>query len=174
MGLRLVPCRQAHAHAFVRHHHRHHKPSVGAIFCLACADDLGIVRGVAVVGRPVARRSDDLWSLEITRIATDGCRNACSFLLGACRKVGFSLGYRRLITYTLPAEGGASLRASGWTEDGITMGGSWSCTSRPRIDKHPLGQKSRWIVSRKDNPPPFDVVVWPADEDSAHPGLFDG
>jgi hypothetical protein len=40
------------------------------------------------------------------------------------------------------------LRASGWTLDGRTLGGAWSCPSRPRADRHPLGIKSRWVLGQ--------------------------
>jgi hypothetical protein len=140
----VVPCELAEANAFVTTHHRHHKPAVGHRFSLAVADEAGEVRGVAVVGRPVARGSQDGWTLEVTRLATDGAANACSALYGAARRAAFALGYRRLITYTLPEEGGASLRGAGWRCLGERGGGSWSCPSRPRVDMHPLQVKLCW------------------------------
>lgn len=54
------------------------------------------------------------------------------------------MGYRRLITYTLPEEGGASLRAAGFRLVGEAGGGSWSRKGRPRVDLHPLQGKLRW------------------------------
>jgi len=96
------------------------------------------------VGRPVARRSDDGWTLEVTRLCTDGAPNACSFLYAAAWRATRALGYRKLITFTLPSEGGASLRAAGWRLVGSTPGRSWSVPSRPRVDKHPLQTKLRW------------------------------
>lgn len=85
-------------------------------------------------------------TLEITRVATDGTKNACSALYGAARRATFALGYTRLLTYTLPEEGGSSLRAAGYRLVGEAGGGSWSRTSRPRVDMHPLQQKLRWEV----------------------------
>ena len=105
-SLWIVPCTQAQAKDFVRRHHRHHKPPTGMVFSVACVGGDGVVCGVATVGRPVARRLDDGMTLEVNRVATDGTRNACSFLLGACRRIAFEMGYRTIITYTLPAEGG--------------------------------------------------------------------
>lgn len=144
MALRIVPVKHADANEFVRRFHRHHKPTPGAIFCVACADDEG-VRGVAIVGRPVARALDDGQTLEINRVCTDGARNACSLLLGAVRRVGKALGYRRVITYTLPEEGGASLRAAGFVCEGEFGGGAWD-KSRPRahMPDDLIGQKLRW------------------------------
>lgn len=124
--LTIVPCTLDVANDFVRQHHRHYRPVVGHKFSLAVADDAGQVRGVAIVGRPIARRLDDRWTLEVTRLATDGCPNACSAMYGACRRATFALGYRKLITYTLPEEGGVSLRAAGWNLIGAADGGPWS------------------------------------------------
>ncbi len=142
--LTVVPATLEDANAFVAQHHRHHRPVVGHKFSLAVVDSAGLVRGVAIAGRPVARFLDDGWTLEVNRVATDGCPNACSSLYGAVRRATFALGYRKLITYTLPEEGGASLRAAGWRCIGEAGGGSWSSASRPRVDKHPTQVKLRW------------------------------
>ena len=142
--LTIVPVTFAEAKAFVEAHHRHHKPPTGHKFSVAVADGGGQIRGVATVGRPVARGLDDGWTLEVNRVATDGARNACSMLYGAAWRVARALGYRRVVTYTLPEEGGASLRGAGWRCIGEAGGGSWSCPSRPRVDLHPKQQKLRW------------------------------
>jgi hypothetical protein len=142
--LTVVPIDLSEAKAFIAQHHRHHIPPVGHKFSVAVADESGTVRGVATIGRPVARRLDDGWTLEVNRVATDGCANACSMLYGAARRATFALGYRKLITYTLPEEGGASLRASNWRCIGVAGGGSWNCQARPRVDKAPMQQKLRW------------------------------
>jgi len=136
----LIPLPLDEANAFVKKVHRHHGPVVGHKFSLGAVKD-GIVVGAAIVGRPTARRRDDGLTLEVTRLATDGTRNACSFLYGACARAAFSLGYQRLGTYILASESGASLNASGWRLIGETGGGSWSRSSRPRVDKHPLQKK---------------------------------
>lgn len=104
-----------------------------------------MVRGVLIAGRPVARLNQDGRTVEVTRVATDGCRNACSFLYAAARRVAAAIGYHRILTYTLPEESGSSLRASGWRcTDLGAGGGSWSREHRPRVDLHPLQQKLRW------------------------------
>lgn len=143
MTLILQPLTLAEAHAFVREHHRHHGPSVGGKFAIGVNDGERVV-GVVVVGRPVARHFDDGWTAEVTRLATDGTRNACSMLYAAAWRAARAMGYRRLVTYTLPDEGGASVRAAGWRLVGEAGGGSWSCKSRPRVDKHPLQTKLLW------------------------------
>ncbi len=121
--LTVVPCELREARAFVSQHHRHHKPSKGHKFSVAVADELGEVHGVAIVGRPVARHSSDGWTLEVNRVATDGCPNACSALYAAAWRAARAMGYRKLITFTLPEEGGRSLVAAGWRCIGSAGGG---------------------------------------------------
>lgn len=145
-GLTIVPVALDEAQAFVAQHHRHSQPPVGHKFSLAAAVGEQIV-GVAIVGRPVARPLDDGWTLEVLRCCTDGTRNACSFLYGAAWRAVRALGYRKLVTYTLQEEGGASLRAANFRIVGETPAKSWSVPSRPRVDKHPLQERFRWEVS---------------------------
>ena len=140
MKLTAVPMPLDEANAFVKQQHRHHGPVIGHKFSIGAALGDKIV-GVAIVGRPVARYRDDGLTLEVTRLATDGTRNACSFLYGACARAAFALGYKRIGTYILKSEPGASLRAAGWRLIGETPGRSWSVPSRPRVDKHPLQGK---------------------------------
>ena len=143
--LEIVPISLAEANAFVAAHHRHHKPVPGHKFAVAVSDAESI-RGVAIVGRPVSRMLQDGLTLEVNRCCTDGAKNACSMLYGTSWRAAKALGYRRLLTYTLPEEGGASLRASGWRLIGERGGGSWNCPSRPRVDNHPTQRKLLWEV----------------------------
>ena len=142
--LRILPCDFAEACIFVAQHHRHHLSLRGHKFSLAVADEADAIHGVCIVGRPVARALDNGLTLEVTRLATDGHPNACSALYSAAWRAARALGYGKLITYILKDEPGTSLRAAGWHCVAETKGGSWSCNSRPRIDKHPLQQKLRW------------------------------
>lgn len=131
--LHLVPVRQRDAKAFVTTWHRHHRPPAGSVFCVGAADDDGVLRAVAMVGRPVARMYDNGQTLEVTRTATDGVRNANSLLYGAAWRAAKALGYSRLITYTQDGESGASLRGAGWqviAQRPPRRG--WNCPSRPR------------------------------------------
>ena len=141
-----MPIDYATAAAFITEHHRHHLPPVGWKFGISAMKDEKLV-GVVTVGRPVARRLDNGLTLEVTRCCSDGTKNVCSFLYAAAWRATRSLGYKRLITYTLKEESGSSLRASGYKIIGETRGRSWSVSSRPRIDKHPLGQKTIWEMS---------------------------
>lgn len=143
MGLEIVPINLSDAMEFVCQYHRHHRAPQGGIFAVACAEG-GKIVGVAIVGRPVARMLNDGWTAEVTRVATDGARNACSMLYGACWRAARALGYRKVITYTLAEESGSSLRAAGWRVVGEVKGRSWSCAARPRVDRHPLQDKIRW------------------------------
>lgn len=144
--LLIVPIDLAEANAFVERLHRHHKPVVGHKFSLGAALGTEIV-GVCIVGRPVSRMRDDGLTLEVTRLCTDGTRNACSFLYGAAARAALALGYQRIGTYTLPEEGGASLRAAGWKMLGERGGGSWNRTERARVDKHPTQTKLLWELT---------------------------
>lgn len=131
------------ANAFVAQYHRHHKPMPGTKFCIGVAEGETVV-GVVMVGRPVARVLDDGWTLEVNRTCTIGHKNANSMLYGAAWRAARAMGYRRLITYTLKTESGASLRAAGWKCLGERGGGSWHTPSRPRVDKHPTQVKLCW------------------------------
>lgn len=166
MNLCLVPITHAEANRFVGRMHRHSRPTLSAIFCVAVAKrhEIGgapgaagygmhvdAVVGVAIVGRPVARRLQDGFTVEILRVCTDGTRNACSMLYGACRRVARALGYRRIITYTLPAEGGASLRAAGFVCEGDAGGPAARWHNRPGRTVTPVGDdlvggKWRWAA----------------------------
>jgi hypothetical protein len=143
--LQVIPCSIQDAKAYVLEHHRHHPPPLGGLFAVALMLDR--ICGVAIVGRPVARELQDGWTAEVTRLCTDGEPNACSMLYRACWRAARALGYRRLVTYTLAAEPGTSLRASGFREVGRVRGRSWHCPSRPRVDRTPRQEKIRWELS---------------------------
>jgi hypothetical protein len=112
--MEIVPVSLEEANAFVVEFHRHHDPVVGHKFSIGVSDESGKVRGVAIVGRPVSRMLDNGWTLEVNRCCTDGVRNGCSMLYRAAWRAAKAMGYRRLITYTLQEEGGASLRRARW------------------------------------------------------------
>ncbi len=148
MSLHLVPVDFSEAAAFVRSFHRHNKAPAGAKFCVGCSDGSALV-GVAIVGRPVGRRADDGETLEVVRCCVlDGApKGACSTLYGAAWRAAKALGYRRLITYTLQTESGASLRGAGWrvvAELRANRPGMWQ--SRPGREWQPVvGQtKLKW------------------------------
>lgn len=143
MKMQLIPIELSDANAFVEMRHRHHSPVVGHKFSLGVLLDDEIC-GVVIVGRPVSRMLDDGWTLEVTRCCTDGTPNACSKLYRAAWRAAQALGFRKLVTYTLPEEGGASLRGAGFKLVGQAGGGTWCRNGRPRIDRHPTQGKLRW------------------------------
>ena len=158
-SLQLVPCSVQAAREFVYQFHRHHAPPVSGLFAVAVARPLSsggteafavaelTICGVAIVGRPLARGNQDGWTAEVTRLATDGTKNACSALYAACWRASRALGYRKLITYTLASEPGTSLIAARWREVGAVKARSWHTPSRPRVDRAPLQDKIRWEIA---------------------------
>lgn len=139
------------ANEFVRNRHRHSKPVLGSKFAIGVKKDDQLV-GVAIVGRPVARLLDDGLTAEITRVCTDGTRNACSMLYGACRRAAKAMGHERIFTYTLPEEGGASLRAAGFVLDKESAGNTHKAWhNRPgrkveAVGNDLIGGKWRWAA----------------------------
>lgn len=141
--LDIVPISLKEANAFVERYHRHHKGVVGHKFSVAATDGEKIV-GVAIVGRPVSRYLDDGLTLEINRCCTDGTHNACSILYGACWRAAKAMGYKKVITYILESENGASLRASGYKCIGQAGGLRWTGKRRPEVDLYPAQMKLRF------------------------------
>jgi hypothetical protein len=150
MTLRVFPMRLEEANECVRRWHRHHKPVPGHLWSIGVRSEAGL-HGVAIASRPVSIVLDDKLTMEIVRVATDGTMNACSKLYAAVRKAGKAMGYERIYTYTLPEEGGASLRAAGFTFDGEAGGPSKAWHSRPGRNAAPIGDdlvggKWRWVA----------------------------
>ena len=141
--MHIAPTTIKAACRFIAVHHRHHKPPVGALFAIGLEHE-AVQVGVIVVGRPVARMLDGSVTCEVTRCCTNGIKNGCSMLYAAAWRAAKAMGYRRLVTYTLPSEGGASLIASGMKLIGEAGGGSWDRESRPRTDSAPTETKLRW------------------------------
>jgi len=144
--LSVQPVNFDEACRFVAALHRHHRPPLGYRVCLAVNDGEKVV-GVVIAGRPVSRHLDDGMTLEVNRCCTDGTRNACSILYAHAWKAARAMGYTRMVTYTLPEEGGASLKAAGWKMVADVKGTAWTNNVRQRADDHPLGDKWRWEVT---------------------------
>lgn len=162
MSLHLVPVSLREANAFVDHLHRHSDPVRGCLFVVGTADAEAI-RGVAIVGRPIARPLQDGFTAEVLRCCTDGTRNACSILYGACWRGMKAAGYTRGVTYTLDAEGGASLKASGWVRVAeLPPRPGWDSPGRERDnDRYLSSARWRWEKGRsnaEDRPPLPDGV----------------
>jgi hypothetical protein len=171
MSLRAFRVDLDTACAFVARHHRHHAAPAGHRFSLGVGSD--VLHGVAMVGRPVARGIDGDHVAEVTRLCTDGTRNTCSWLYTAAARVAREMGFMAVITYTLAAEDGASLRACGWWPEVLDeRGTAWGCEARPRTltKGQGLGQKVRWLWLT-GNAPSF---VAPVVEDSRQFQMFGG
>lgn len=148
--LALEHAELADAQDFVRRLHRHSVPVVSHRFSLAARELGGGIRGVAICGRPTARGLDMRTTVEVLRVATDGCRNACSFLYGASCVAARALGYARVVTYTLASEPGTSLEAAGFVRVAEVDGErDWTCASRPRPQQSVMfGLPKREAVAR--------------------------
>lgn len=148
-GLELRPVSLQEAKAWVREHHRHNPPPAGWRWGHAVYNGPDLV-GVAMVGRPVARKIDHTEVVEVNRVCIDPTLdpglvwNAASMLYGAAAREAKRRGFSRIITYTLEGELGTTLKAAGWLEDGKTKGGTWNRPSRARKDKAPTCRKVRW------------------------------
>jgi hypothetical protein len=90
---------------------------------------------------------DNGWTLEVTRLCSNGARNVCSMLYRSAWRAAEALGYKKLITYTLAEEGGSSLKGAGFKLLGERGGGSWNRVMRPRVDKHPTQTKLLWEIT---------------------------
>ena len=151
--LSIRPITLREANAYVAQHHRHNQPTNGHKWSVSCYDGDRLC-GVAICGQPVARKLDDGLTIEIRRVCTDGMRNACSILYGACARIARDMGYKRVVTYTLISEPGASLKASGFENCGEAGGVSCDMPGRPREvvqetlfgteRKYPDCKKIRW------------------------------
>ena len=174
MTLVVVPLELSEANTLVSMMHRHHAPCVGHRFSIGCVKD-GKLVGAAIVGRPVARLINHREVCEVSRLVTDGTKNACSILYAAAALAAAALGYMKIQTYILDTEIGTSLVASGWTCEGSAGGGDWNTKKRVRRTDQPMSKKTRW--SKNLNPPhpefnrPVDVTT--GTESMFEESLFD-
>lgn len=144
--LHVEPLSLTQANDLVARWHRHHKPVRGHRFSIGVFSEDGVPHGAATVGRPVSGGTEQMRVAEVTRLVTDGTRNACSMLYAACARAARAMGFRWIQTYTLQTEPGISLRASGWTHDGLSYAIGWNNGNRPRDMAVPDEgrQKQRW------------------------------
>lgn len=129
--------------------HRRLPTLQGAMWAVSVRENSHVV-GVAIVGRPTARRLDnDCEILQVVRCTViPGTPNGCSMLYGACARAARNLGARDLLTYIHEDEDGGSLKASGWLldEEFESRGGQWDQPSRPRNPTVEPGKKKRYWV----------------------------
>jgi hypothetical protein len=146
MNLEIHPITATEARRFINEHHRHNEApqAVAVSFAVGLHDGQQIV-GVATAGRPVARALCDGFTLEINRTCLSGeVGNGNSRLYGAICRAAKALGYRKVITYTLHDESGASLKAAGFERVADIGARSWrdSSVSRPRYDETLFGPRN--------------------------------
>lgn len=144
VALRIVPLTLKQLNTGVITLHRHHKPVQGHRFSLGCMSGDFLV-GACSVGRPVARGCDAYFTAEVTRLVTDGTKNACSMLYAAAARSCHAMGFKKIQTYILAEELGTSLKASGWVKVADTAGGQWLHTDgKLRRTDQPTTTKQRW------------------------------
>ena len=150
MSLSVIPLTLKAANDFVTKTHRHHGAVTGGLdyFRIGAVDELGSLVAVAIVSRPPNRNSDDGVTCEVVRLASDGTRNACSFLYTAAARIAREMGFQRLITYTLESESGASLKAAGWRLEKTGIQSWWQSHQvagrTVKAREHYAERKQRW------------------------------
>jgi|SRR5882757_5397690 len=172
-NLRVVPCSLRKANDFVAVYHRHSKRTArnGGKFAIAIASGNQVI-GIAIVGNPLSATYMDGVTAEVLRtcVLPDPPKNCNSLLYGACRRIWFEMGGRKILTYTLTHESGSSLRGAGWTlaaeingHDTATWGKNDHLTTRKQQDI--IGEpKYRWEAIN----PHFAAVevIWPIKVDA--------
>lgn len=137
------------AKEFINTNHRHHNASIGCKFCIGLFED-DVMIGCAMCGRPVSRYLDNGLTLEINRLCTNGRKNACSMLYGACCRIAKEMGYEKVITYILQSENGSSLKASNFKCEGLAGGVNWTGKRNKQNSKTPSELKTRWVKIIKE------------------------
>lgn len=145
LSLSVAPLTLAQANALVTRWHRHHKKVTGHRFSIGVFDQYGFCHGAAIIGRPTGRKNPQYTWAEVTRLVTDGTKNACSCLYSAAARAAKGMGFERIQTFILEDEPGTSLKAAGWEFECWSEGGDWNVPSRGgrRVDQ-PQGRKQRW------------------------------
>ena len=148
--MNVIPITLNEANEFVTNFHRHNDAvkGPGVKFSIGASAG-GELIGVAIVSRPVARLLCDGFTAEVRRTCTrvEAPKGAVSFLYGACWRIWRAMGGRKLITYTLAVESGASLRGAGWKCLGEIRIRDWDMPNRARRWQPIYGQqKMRWEV----------------------------
>jgi hypothetical protein len=146
----VIPVTLHEANDFIEAFHRHNGRTSrdGGRFAIGVSVGEGLV-GVAIVGRPLARTLQDSWTAEVLRTCTSTTapRGTNSFMYAAAWRIWRAMGGRRLVTYTLKSESGASLRGAGWRMVGECRPHQegWSRPDRIRRWQPIYGQqKLRW------------------------------
>lgn len=122
-GWYLVPTTLRKANDFTACHHRHTGRTArnGGKFAIGLANN-GILSGVAIVGNPLSATLMDGLTAEVLRVCVipNTPVGSCSQLYGAYWRAWKAMGGKRMVTYTLETESGASLKGAGWRIVGRT------------------------------------------------------
>ena len=152
--MNIEPISLREANDFVESFHRHSKRTAnnGGKWAIGVAHD-GELVGVAIVGNPLSATYMNTHTAEVLRCCVNdkAPKNTCSMLYGRCWQIWRKMGGKKLITYTLQSETGASLRGAGWTVVGETKPASWDHKKDGiRREWQPIyGQlKFRWEVEQ--------------------------
>jgi hypothetical protein len=150
MKLQLLPMSLREASEFVQSFHRHppHEGKVRGKFAMGASDG-DQLWGVVIVGRPLARLLNDGYTAEVLRLCSrpGAPKGTNSFLYAKAWRAWEAQGGRRIVTYTLESESGASLRGVGWKIAGKAPPRpyGWKATGRERRWNPAYGQaKLRW------------------------------
>ncbi len=141
------PLSLAQANDVVARWHSHHRKVQGHKFSLGAFEGDECV-GAVIVGRPVAPSLDNGTTWEVTRLCTDGHKNAASFLLGRARRASFAMGITRLVSYTRKDEYGTSYKAAGWRQTATTTGRAWDSGNKSQRWLPGLYRPTTEIVDR--------------------------
>ena len=149
MNFTVIPLSLKEANEFVIKHHRHNKKCLTHKFSIGAEYKEEII-GVAMCGKPIARRLDERYTLEVYRVCIKDPppKNACSFLYGRCWRIWQSMGGKKILTYTLAEESGSSMKGVGWKKVSKTkpckVGKGWT-TRKNRVWQPVNSQlKFRW------------------------------
>jgi hypothetical protein len=171
--LRIADVAFSEARAFISRHHAHCDPTRAWRFGFSVFNGAALM-GVATVGNPVAptlmkRGIAEVNRLCIRRDLNPMLRwNCCSMLYAHSAREAERRGFNRIITYTRVDEDGASLRAAGWTCEGLAGGRGWHSSRRSRSNRNAWIKKLRWsrtlqpklLPQRRLSPAPSPGDEW--------------
>lgn len=148
---RLAPITVKAAIEWVKAKHRHLPTVQGGLFAVSVYQGPELV-GVGIAGNP-ARVWQGTGRVVISRVAVlanldsvgDHAAPACSMIYGSLCRAARALGYREAWSYTLPEEPGTTLRASGFSDMGLTKAEEWTRPSRARPAAVRADSKRRWM-----------------------------
>ncbi len=152
----IVPLTLRVANDFIEKWHRHscRTSNDGGKYAIGLEHE-GELVGVAIVGRPIARLLAIDGAAELLRLCTSPAapKGSGSKLYSRAKRIWQLMGGTKFHTYTLTAEGGATMRGAG-VHEGVAAGGKqWSNAKRPRAIKAIYDEpKFRWSEELSEIP----------------------